>query len=220
MNTLEHKRVLVTAGPTYEAIDPVRFIGNRSTGKMGLAIVERLLNKQCHVVLIHGPLQIPVPTHKNLEVISIESAEEMYRATMKSFPTCDIGIFSAAVADYTPVHVADQKIKKSEDTFFLALKKTVDILKEVGKTKKPTQCIIGFALETNDEEANAMKKIEGKNLDAIVLNSLNDAGAGFAHETNKIKIIQRNGEMISFELKNKSAVANDIVEFIEKIAGA
>ncbi len=220
MNTLQHKRILVTAGPTYQAIDPVRFIGNRSTGKMGIAIVESLLQKECRVVLILGPVSIPIPIHPNLEVIRVESAEEMYEATMQFFPACDLGIFAAAVADYTPVLVADKKIKKTEDSFFLELKKTKDILKEVGHIKKPGQLTIGFALETNDEESNAIKKIQGKNLDAIVLNSLNDAGAGFAHETNKIKIIQRNGEMISFDLKNKSAVANDIVDFIEKIARA
>lgn len=210
---LAGKKTLITAGPTYEAIDPVRFIGNHSSGKMGFAIAERLAAEGANVTLVTGPTQQHT-TNTNIHVIRVTSAEEMYTACSSIFPSSDITVLSAAVADYKPVHKADQKIKKKEDTLVLELTKTKDIAASLGKLKQPGQVLVGFALETEQEQANALKKLESKNFDLIVLNSLNDTGAGFGFDTNKITIIDRNQQVQKFELKSKNEVAADIVKAI------
>ncbi len=213
------KQILVTAGPTYEHLDPVRFIGNHSSGKMGFAIAEELANKGAKVILIAGPSQMQLK-NKNITRIDVQSAEEMLNATLKHFKKSEVAVLSAAVADYTPEKVSAQKIKKSGDTLQLKLKKTTDILKELGRLKTKKQLLIGFALETENELANAKKKITEKNLDFIVLNSLKNKGAGFGVDTNKIQIIHKDGKMHNFELKSKSAVAVDIVEQLIQIIHA
>jgi phosphopantothenoylcysteine decarboxylase / phosphopantothenate---cysteine ligase len=214
---LSGKKVLVTAGPTHEAIDPVRFIGNHSSGKMGFAIAEALANEGASVNLVTGPTQQHTQ-HPLIYVKAVTSAEEMYNACTQLFPTTDITVLSAAVADYKPTVRADQKIKKKDDVLTLELTKTHDIAASLGKLKHNGQVIVGFALETEQENANALKKLESKNFDLIVLNSLNDPGAGFGHDTNKITIIDRKQQQKSFELKNKKEVAQDIVNaIIEKI---
>lgn len=205
-------KVLVTAGPTYEPIDPVRFIGNRSTGKMGYAIVDELVRKGYEVVLISGPTSLPDP--QNAEVFRVQTAQEMYEKAILHFPNVDLAILSAAVADYTPKVVADKKIKKKEDTFSIELIKTKDIAAELGKLKTSRQKLVGFALETDNEFENARKKINSKNLDAIVLNSLNNEGTCFGFDQNKIYIIDQNTQH-DFPLKNKEDVAKDIVAYIE-----
>lgn len=210
---LAGKVALVTAGPTYEAIDPVRFIGNHSSGKMGFAIAEALANLGASVNLVSGPTQQHTQ-HPGIRVISITSAEDMYAQCTALFPNADITVLSAAVADYKPATVADQKIKKSKDNLTLELTKTHDIASSLGKLKRNGQLIVGFALETEHEQDNAMRKLETKNFDFIVLNSLNDQGAGFGHDTNKISIINRNNEVRSFALKTKREVAQDIVNTI------
>ncbi|RZK39631.1 MAG: bifunctional phosphopantothenoylcysteine decarboxylase/phosphopantothenate--cysteine ligase CoaBC [Pedobacter sp.] len=202
------KKALVTAGPTYEAIDPVRFIGNHSSGKMGFAVAEELTALGAEVTLVCGPTA--EKTKSKLKRIDIVSAAEMLDACLSHFDQSDIIVMSAAVADYTPVEVAEQKIKKSEDTFNIALKKTVDILGQLGQLKRKNQILVGFALETQDEELNAEKKLKKKNLDFIVLNSLNDQGAGFKSETNKITIVTHSLEKKYFDLKSKIEVAQDI----------
>ena len=209
---LAGKNVLVTAGPTYELIDPVRFIGNRSTGKMGLAIAEELKKRGATVTLVLGPSNLEIDAAIN--VIRVTSATEMYEACVKEFSKIDIAVMSAAVADYTPVVVADSKIKKTEETFSIDLKKTKDILKELGSVKTGSQILVGFALETNNEKAYALKKLNEKNADMIILNSLKDEGAGFGYDTNKITIFDRNGEKHFFETKSKKEVAKDIVNAI------
>jgi len=214
---LAGKTVLVTAGPTHEAIDPVRFIGNHSSGKMGFAIAEVLASEGAQVNLVTGP------THQHTEnpsitVKSVTSAEEMYQACNRFFPTSDITVLSAAVADYKPVIASNQKIKKKDENIVLELTKTHDIAASLGKQKHNGQVIVGFALETEEEQTNAIKKLESKNFDLIVLNSLNDRGAGFGHDTNRITIIDRQHQMRRFELKSKKQVAQDIAEaIIEKI---
>lgn len=214
---LKGKTVLVTAGPTYEAIDPVRFIGNHSSGKMGFAIAESLANAGALVNLITGPTTQHT-SHRGVSVKSVKSAEDMYNACAELFPKTDIAVLAAAVADYKPTVTADQKIKKKNDTLILELTKTHDIAALLGKLKHNGQVIVGFALETEHEQSNAFKKLESKNFDLIVLNSLNDSGAGFGHDTNKISIIDRQQNVRSFDLKNKKEVANDIVSaIIEKI---
>ena len=213
------KQILVTAGPTYEHLDPVRFIGNHSSGKMGFAIAEELANKGAKVILIAGPSQMQLK-NKNITRIDVQSAEEMLNATLKHFKKSEVAVLSAAVADYTPEKVSAQKIKKSGDTLQLKLKKTTDILKELGRLKTKKQLLIGFALETENELANAKVKITEKNLDFIVLNSLKNKGAGFGVDTNKIQIIHKDGKMHNFELKSKSAVAVDIVEQLIQIIHA
>lgn len=210
---LSGKHALVTAGPTHEALDPVRFIGNNSSGKMGFAIAEALAHAGAKVTLVSGPTQL-IPQHPEIEIKRVTSAADMYAACTEVFPTTDISVLSAAVADYRPATVADQKIKKKGNDLTLQLVKTHDIAAELGKQKKSGQFIVGFALETENEEQNAMKKIEAKNFDLIVLNSLNDKGAGFGHDTNKIKLIDKKGEVFEFSLKNKKEVANDIVNAI------
>jgi phosphopantothenoylcysteine decarboxylase / phosphopantothenate---cysteine ligase len=215
---LKGKRVLVTAGPTYEAIDPVRFIGNHSSGKMGVAIAAEMKTRGADVVLVLGPSAIQVPD--DIEVIRVKSADEMYHACIKCFDTIDIAIMSAAVADYTPVSSAKEKIKKTEDVFNVELTKTKDILKSLGEKKTNKQLLVGFALETNNEKAYALKKLQTKNADMIVLNSLNDTGAGFGHDTNKITIFDKKGNEYPFDIKPKNEVAKDIVNTIIKLLHA
>lgn len=214
MSSLRGVKCLVTAGPTYEAIDPVRFIGNRSSGKMGIAIAEDLANRGAEVTLILGPSSEKIP-NQIAKVVRVESADDMYQAVMRVIKSARLGIFSAAVADYRPRAVAHEKIKKMGDQFSLDLIKTVDILAEVGKNKLANQVIVGFALETNNEEENAKQKIAKKNLDMIVLNSLNDKGAGFQYATNQIVIIDKENNSTKYELKSKLEVAVDINNYIE-----
>ncbi|GAA0871645.1 bifunctional phosphopantothenoylcysteine decarboxylase/phosphopantothenate--cysteine ligase CoaBC [Gangjinia marincola] len=209
---LHGKTCLITAGPTYEPIDPVRFIGNHSSGKMGFEIAKAMVNQGAKVILVSGPSHETIDS-KYVERIDVMSAAQMFDTVKKRFASCDIAIAAAAVADYTPVHVADQKIKKKKENLVLELKKTTDILKYMGDHKK-SQFVVGFALETQNELANAKEKLARKNADFMVLNSLNDKGAGFKKETNKITIIHNNGDLNEFELKSKSAVANDIVHQI------
>lgn len=210
---LKGKKVLITAGPTQEPIDPVRFISNHSTGKMGYAIADKLAKAGADVTLISGQVALKSPD-VSINLVKVRSAKEMFEASQKYFAEADIIILTAAVADYTPAVVADKKIKKKEDTFTIELTKTTDIAKTLGQQKRPEQLMIGFALETDNEVANAIGKIQSKNLDMIVLNSLQNAGAGFGHDTNKISIIKRDGTMIEFDLKSKQDVAQDIVEAI------
>lgn len=210
---LKGKKALVTAGPTHEALDPVRFIGNNSSGKMGFAIAEELASQGAEVNLISGPTHITT-NNAHIKVKQVVSAEEMYQACKEIFASADITVLSAAVADYRPVSKADQKIKKTDSDLTLTLTKTHDIAAELGKLKTNGQFIVGFALETENEKANAEKKIISKNFDLIVLNSLNDKGAGFGHDTNKIAIIDRKNQVKEFSLKNKKEVATDIVNAI------
>ena len=209
------KKVLITAGPTYEALDPVRFIGNHSSGKMGIALAEKLHSLGADVQLILGPSKINIS--ETIKTTRVFSANEMYAACKKYFDKTDICIFTAAVADYTPKTVANQKIKKNDSEFSIILKKNVDIAFEFGKIKKENQLSIGFALETNDELKHAKGKLTKKNFDLVVLNSLNDKGAGFQFNTNKITIVNRNNKITKFELKDKEAVADDIIHEIEKL---
>ncbi|MFX1615789.1 bifunctional phosphopantothenoylcysteine decarboxylase/phosphopantothenate--cysteine ligase CoaBC [Riemerella anatipestifer] len=209
---LNQKKVLITAGPTYEAIDPVRFIGNHSSGKMGYALAETAAQRGAKVILISGPSN-EIAHHPDIELHSVTSAKEMYQEVFKHYNNVDIAIASAAVADYTPKVVASEKIKKQEEQFTIELVKNPDILKTMGEQKKH-QILVGFALETQNEEENAKAKLEKKNLDMIVLNSLKDSGAGFKKDTNKVSIITSNSTS-SFDLKSKKEVANDILDFIE-----
>ena len=205
------KKVLITAGPTYEKIDPVRFIGNYSSGKMGFAIAEECAKRGADVILVTGPTAINT-THPNIKRIDVESANEMYSASTNIFPRMDFTILSAAVADYRPTQQEDSKIKRDDkEDITIKLTPNPDIAATLGKIKKDNQIIVGFALETNDEENNAIKKIKKKNLDFIVLNSLNDDGAGFGVDTNKITIISREGSKTIFDLKSKKEVAKDII---------
>ncbi len=209
------KQILVSAGTTHEALDPVRFIGNYSTGKMGIALANECLKRGANVTLILGPCQEIVS--KEIKVIHVISAAEMGKACTSEFVECNIAIMCAAVADYTPVNFSTEKIKKKEeDTFTIELKKTEDILKKLGIMKKDEQVLVGFALETNDEFANARKKLKEKKVDFIVLNSLNDAGAGFGFNSNKITIFDKHGTHSSFDMKSKEAVAKDIIDSILK----
>jgi len=210
---LNGKKVMVTAGPTYEAIDPVRFIGNHSSGKMGFAIADELALLGAEVTLIAGPTS-QISKHSSIKRLDVTSAAQMLDACLKAFENTDACVMSAAVADYTPATVADQKIKKQDSGFSIDLKKTTDILNELGKQKKTGQVLAGFALETNDEEKNAIDKLQRKNLDFIVLNSLNDAGAGFKKDTNKITIIDKHLHKTAYDLKTKDEVARDICKKI------
>ncbi|MCY1514316.1 Coenzyme A biosynthesis bifunctional protein CoaBC [compost metagenome] len=205
---LAGKKVLVTAGPTYEAIDPVRFIGNHSSGKMGFALAEQMARLGAEVTLITGPTA--EKTQFALKRVDVISADDMYKACLQAYAESDITIMSAAVADYTPVTVAPHKIKKKEAAFSIELRKTTDILTELGRLKHSGQLLVGFALETHQEEDYAKEKLSKKNLDLIVLNSLNDRGAGFKFETNKITIFNHKLEKKIFELKSKTEVAGDI----------
>lgn len=205
------KKVLITAGPTYEKIDPVRFIGNYSSGKMGFAIAEECAKRGAEVILVTGPTALNI-THPNIKRIDVESANEMYSASISAFPQMDVAILSAAVADYRPTQQEDTKIKRNDnEDITIKLTPNPDIAAALGKIKKDNQIIVGFALETNDEENNAIKKIEKKNFNYIVLNSLNDAGAGFGLDTNKITIISNQGDKTTFSLKSKFEVAKDII---------
>lgn len=207
---LAGKTICVTAGPTYEQIDPVRFIGNNSSGKMGFAIAESLAAKGALVKLIAGPTHLNTK-NCNIERIDVKSAEQMYNATVKEFEQADAAILSAAVADYTPKNVFSQKVKKADNVLNIELQPTKDILAQLGRMKADKQTLVGFALETNDEENNAKQKLSKKNLDFIVLNSLNDKNACFGFDTNKVTIIDSNGKMIKTDLKSKSEIAEDVV---------
>ncbi len=216
---LAGKKALVTAGPTYERIDPVRFIGNWSSGKMGFSIAEALAERGATVHLVAGPTQQDTK-NPAITVKHVTTAEEMYDASTSFFPQADITVLSAAVADYKPVAVASQKIKKKTDRLALELVKTHDTAASLGAMKKGGQLIVGFALETENEIENARKKLDAKNFDLIVLNSLNHEGAGFGHDTNKITILGRNQSAKEFELKTKTEAAHDIVEaIVEKMRG-
>jgi phosphopantothenoylcysteine decarboxylase/phosphopantothenate--cysteine ligase len=213
---LVNKKALVTAGPTYEAIDPVRFIGNHSSGKMGFSIADELALLGADVTLISGP-SAETSKQRSVKRINITSAAEMLVECEKHFKTSDISVMSAAVADYAPVNIAQQKIKKEDDHFSIEVKKTTDILTTLGKSKRGNQILVGFALETNNEEENAIGKLKRKNLDFIVLNSLNDTGAGFKSDTNKVTIIDRDLHKTVFELKSKDGVARDICSKIVEL---
>jgi phosphopantothenoylcysteine decarboxylase/phosphopantothenate--cysteine ligase len=206
---LANQKMLVTAGPTYEAIDPVRFIGNHSSGKMGFAIADELAKLGADVTLISGP-SAQISKEQSVKRINVTSAAEMLEACLQNFSSAKACVMSAAVADYTPVTIAQQKIKKKEDGFSIDVKKTTDILNELGRKKAPGQILVGFALETNNEEINAIDKLQRKNLDFIVLNSLNDEGAGFKKDTNKITIIDKALAKTVYDLKTKDEVARDI----------
>lgn len=211
--TLVGKTVLITAGPTYEAIDPVRFIGNHSSGKMGFSLAAEAAKRGAKVILISGPSAQKI-NNENIELHKVTSAKEMLSKVLEYYDTTDIGIASAAVADYAPKEVAKEKIKKNDENLTIELVKNPDILKTMGE-KKTHQFLVGFALETQNEEENAKGKLEKKNLDMIVLNSLRDEGAGFKNDTNKIKIFTKT-EKTEFDLKSKDEVAKDILDFVEE----
>jgi len=204
------KRILITAGPTYEKIDPVRFIGNYSSGKMGFALAEECADRGAEVTLIAGPVALRA-THPNIRRIDVESCEDMYQAATQAFPQQDAAILCAAVADFRPEHATDQKIKRGKDDLVIRLKPTYDIAAELGHMKSEHQVLVGFALETNNEEANAQRKLEKKNLDFIVLNSLQNKGTCFQSDENQISIISRDGRQ-DYERKPKQDVASDIVD--------
>ena len=207
---LLNKHFLVTAGPTYEKIDPVRFIGNYSSGKMGYAIAGKLADAGAKVTLVSGPVNLKI-SHPNIKLVAISSAAEMEEQCSSVFPESDGTVMCAAVADFTPEKYSDSKVKRGEDDLIIRLKPTKDIAGNLGRQKSDRQILVGFALETNDEVANALSKLQRKNLDFIVLNSMNDPGAGFGVDTNKITIIDRNNNQEEFELKSKEDVAADIV---------
>lgn len=207
---LQGKKIVITAGPTYEKIDPVRFIGNYSSGKMGFALAEECASRGAEVILVSGPVTLKTQ-HPHIRRIDVESAAQMYEAAREAYTDAHAGILCAAVADFTPDTVADHKIKREKDDLVLHLKPTHDIAASLGEMKKESQVLVGFALETHDEQANAQGKLERKNLDFIVLNSLNDKGAGFQVDTNKITLIDRNAHT-HFPLKSKKEVACDIID--------
>ena len=211
--SLVGKNVLITAGPTYEAIDPVRFIGNHSSGKMGFSLAEEAANRGAKVILISGPSAQKI-SHQNIELYRVTSASEMFEKVFDHYETADIAIASAAVADYAPKEVASEKIKKKDDSLTIELVKNPDILQTMGD-RKTNQFLVGFALETQNEEDNAKGKLDRKNLDMIVLNSLRDEGAGFQKDTNKIKIFTKT-DRVEFSLKSKKAVAKDILNFVQE----
>lgn len=210
---LAGKKALVTAGPTFEPIDPVRFIGNHSSGKMGIAICRELAQRGAEVHLVLGPSAVTI-TDERIHLHKVQTAEQMYQASLQLFPQADITIMSAAVADYTPVSAHHEKIKKTSDTFTVELTKTRDILKALGEKKYNGQILVGFALETSNEREYALGKLKSKNADMVVLNSLNDEGAGFGYDTNKITIFEKTGREFSYERKPKQQVAKDIVDRI------
>lgn len=212
---LKGKKVLITAGPTYEKIDPVRFIGNYSSGKMGYALAESCARRGAEVTLISGPVQVKAQ-HPSIKVTKVESAHQMHEAAIEAFPTSDAAILCAAVADFTPEVKADQKIKREKEDLILKLVPTEDIAAALGKIKKENQCLVGFALETNNELANARHKLEKKNFDFIVLNSLQDAGAGFQCDTNKITIVDKE-KATPYPLKTKTEVADDIIDHLANL---
>ena len=216
---LAGKKVLVTAGPTFEPIDPVRFIGNHSSGKMGIALSRELANRGAEVSLVLGPsaLAVSIP---GVRLQKVQTASEMYEACVAEFTHSDVAIMSAAVADYTPVAQSREKIKKTGESLTIELTKTQDILKSLGDQKKNGQILVGFALETTNEKEYALKKLENKNADLIVLNSLNDEGAGFGFDTNKITIFEKSGQQLAYERKPKQQVAKDIVDRIVNLLHA
>lgn len=210
--SLDKKKILITAGPTYERIDPVRFIGNFSSGKMGFALAEACAVRGAEVTLVTGPSALSV-SHTGVTRIDVESANQMYEAAMRIFPQMDAAILAAAVADYRPEHQWDEKIKRKDDeNLTIRLTPNPDIAAALGNNKNDRQIMVGFALETNNEVQNALNKMDKKNLDFIVLNSLQDEGAGFGHDTNKITILSKNGQTKTFGLKTKTEVAEDIIE--------
>lgn len=211
-DTMDGKKVLITAGPTHEALDPVRYISNASSGKMGIALAREIQKRGGQVTLIIGPVSEIIPA--GFDVIQVTSAEEMYTAAIAHFETVDWAIMSAAVADYTPIATEENKIKKSGEEITLKLKKTKDILAKLGELKKTNQVLVGFALETENETDNALEKLKRKNADFIILNSMRDAGAGFGKETNKISIFSKDGDRHNFDTKSKTAVAADIINTI------
>ena len=211
--SLTGKKAFVSAGPTYEPLDPVRFIGNHSSGKMGLAIAEELFARGADVTLIMGPSSINLPSN-GIQSVRVNTAEEMYQACTTQFHNSDIAVMAAAVADYSPVEVATKKIKKDNGELVIQLKKTRDILKALGEKKLKKQVLVGFALETNNERESALGKLENKNADMIVMNSLNDKGAGFGTDTNKISIFDKSGKEFNYELMSKKEAARNIVDTI------
>ncbi|HEY4155661.1 MAG TPA: bifunctional phosphopantothenoylcysteine decarboxylase/phosphopantothenate--cysteine ligase CoaBC [Puia sp.] len=214
---LNGKKALVTAGPTQESLDPVRYISNHSTGKMGIALARELALHGAEVELVIGPSALPV-NFPAVKVVPVQSAEEMYQACLERFPGTDIAVLSAAVSDYMPVSFSPEKIKKNAQTFSLELTRTKDILKTLGERKRTGQLLVGFALENRDEETNARKKLESKNADMIILNSLNDPGAGFGFDTNRVTIFEKSGPEIRYDQKSKQQVAKDIVDRIIKLS--
>lgn len=214
--TLSGKKVLITAGPTYEKIDPVRFIGNYSSGKMGFALAEECAGRGAQVELVCGPVSASMRTsHPRIHRVDVESAREMYEACVEAYPSMDSAILCAAVADFAPEAVAAEKVKRTGEDFVIRLKPNPDIAAALGKMKRNNQTLVGFALETNNEESNAQTKLQKKNLDFIVLNSLRDKGAGFRTDTNKITIITADGKT-EYPLKSKEEVAQDIVSFLSE----
>jgi len=211
---LKGYKALVTSGPTYEHIDPVRFIGNYSTGKMGSAIAEQLVSQGAEVIFITGPAAVIPRSNPAIKIISVTSAQQMLESAQKFFGQVDVAIMAAAVADFTPEAASQIKIKREKDDMLLKLKPTLDIAAAMGNQKKDHQILVGFALETNNEIENALLKLKKKNLDFIVLNSLNDSGAGFGYDTNKISILDKNGESFVFDLKSKVDVAKDVVDVV------
>jgi phosphopantothenoylcysteine decarboxylase / phosphopantothenate---cysteine ligase len=212
---LKGKKALVTAGPTYEPIDPVRFIGNHSSGKMGYAIAEELAARGAKVTLVSGPVAFDRPL-PGVNIVKVMTAEEMYESCINE-DDYDIAVMAAAVADYTPSSVSETKIKKTEGDLELSLKKTKDILKTLGASKKESQVLVGFALETDNEQENAAKKLKDKNADMLILNSLNDEGAGFGYDTNKVTFFFKNGDKKDVALKSKKLLAKDIIDAITEL---
>ena len=217
-NELAGKRVLITAGPTQEALDPVRYISNHSSGKMGVAIAEEFIKRGASVTLVLGPTQLSVNSRVN--IVNVVSAEQMKEAAMQFFSNADIIVMAAAVADYTPEDFSLQKMKKKDNNFTISLKKTEDILKAIGELKKENQILVGFALETENETQNALSKLKEKKADMIILNSLRDEDAGFGKDTNKITIFDKHGNQINFKTKSKTEVATDIVNTIIQFKNA
>ena len=207
--------VLLTAGPTYEPLDPVRFLGNRSTGKMGYALAEAFAEIGAAVTLVSGPVQLPAPGSPRIRTVRVETAQQMYEAAAAVASEASVWVFTAAVADYRPATVAPEKIKKAGDTLTLELVKNVDIAATLGETKRPEQFAVGFALETTNELAHALDKLHRKNFDLVVLNSLRDAGAGFGHDTNKVSVLDRAGQVLTFELQAKTELARRLVQLVQ-----
>ena len=216
--SLRGRKIVITAGPTYEKIDPVRFIGNYSSGKMGFSLARVCAERGADVVLIAGPVTLPTP-HASIKRIDVESADEMYRAVMEAYPTADAAICCAAVADYAPAEYRSTKMKRNADDLTLVLRPNKDIAAELGKIKRAGQCLAGFALETDHEAENAVAKMQRKNFDFIVLNSLRDAGAGFRGDTNKVSIWYRDGRSADYPVKSKLEVASDIVDALTACLG-
>jgi phosphopantothenoylcysteine decarboxylase/phosphopantothenate--cysteine ligase len=206
--------VLLTAGPTYEPLDPVRFLGNRSTGKMGYALAEAFAATGARVTLVSGPTALPAPVSPLIDMVRVETAQQMFEAAAAVAPRADVWVFAAAVADYRPAEVAAEKIKKQGDTLTLTLIKNVDIAATLGQSKRAEQFSVGFALETTNELSHAQDKLHRKRFDLVVLNSLRDAGAGFGHDTNKVSVLDGAGQVLTFELQAKTELAHKLVQLI------